>query len=73
MIDLDLDVALRNDGTIEVQDEDEFEIHQVQYRYTDEMIRRATEETERIVEVFERGSEPFFEVAAAWLARVDGP
>lgn len=72
MIDLDLDVARRNDGTIEVQDEDEFEIHQVQYRYTDEMIRRATEETKRIVEVFERGSEPFFEVAAAWLARVDG-
>ena len=72
MIDLDLDVALHNDGTVEVQDEDEFEIHQVRYRYTDEMISRAKDETRRIVEMFERGGEPLFDVAAGWLARADG-
>ena len=72
MIDLDLDVAVHRDGTIEVQDEDEFEIHQVRYGYSPEMIRRASEETERIAEVLDRGGEPFFEVAASWLARVDG-
>lgn len=34
------------------------------------MIRRAVEETGRIVELLETGEEPFFEVAAAWLSRV---
>ena len=72
MIDLDLDVALRVDGTIEVQDEDEFEVHQVEYGYTDEMIERAVEETGRVVEALQRRHEPFFEVASQWLGRVDG-
>ncbi len=70
MVDLDLDVAVHVDGTLEVQDEDEFEIHQHRYEYTEEMIRRAVEETGRIVELIETGEEPFFEVAAAWLSRV---
>ena len=34
MIDLDLDVALHQDETIEIQDEDEFEVHQIKYGYT---------------------------------------
>lgn len=70
MIDLDLDVAVHLDGTIEVQDEDEFELHLVRYDYTDEMITRAAAETRRVVEMFEGRQEPFFEVAADWLARV---
>jgi protein associated with RNAse G/E len=70
MIDLDLDVAVYRDGTVEVQDEDEFRIHQVQYRYTADMISRAKEETSRIVTALETRQEPFFEVAAAWLARL---
>jgi len=67
-IDLDLDVALYEDGTIEVQDEDEFEEHQVAYRYTQEMIDGALAETDRIVEALRSRQEPFFEVAAEWLA-----
>lgn len=67
MVDLDLDVAVHTDGAIEVQDEDEFEVHQVQYRYTEEMIRRATEETQRVVEALQLRQEPFFDVAATWL------
>lgn len=72
MVDLDLDVAVHRDGTIEVQDADEFEIHQLRYGYTPEMIRRATEETTRIVELISVGEEPFFAVAAGWLERLDG-
>lgn len=72
MVDLDLDVAVHHDGTIEIQDEDEFEIHQVSYGYTEEMIRRATEETARIVELISTGDEPFFGVAAGWLELLDG-
>lgn len=70
MIDLDLDVAVYRDGTVEIQDEDEFQIHQVKYRYTTEMIRWAEEETSRIVTALEAGEEPFFDVAAAWLSRL---
>jgi hypothetical protein len=72
MIDLDLDVAVYRDGTVEVQDEDEFEIHQLQYGYSAEMIRRASEETRRIVTALKLRQEPFFDVAAAWLSRVPG-
>lgn len=70
MIDLDLDVAVRQDGTIEVQDEDEFEVHQIRYGYTEEMIRRAKSETDRIVAALEKRDEPFFAVADAWLSRM---
>lgn len=70
MIDLDLDVAVHLDGYIEVQDEDEFEVHQVRYGYTETMISGALEETRRIVAALEQHHEPFFDVAAAWLARV---
>jgi len=70
MIDLDLDVAMHQDGRIEVQDEDEFEVHQVQFGYTHEMIDRASDETRRVVDRLEQGAEPFFAVAAAWLTRV---
>ena len=72
MVDLDLDVAVHRDGTIEIQDEDEFQVHQVRYRYTPEMIREAERETRRIVTKLERGEEPFFEVAGRWLDIVDG-
>jgi len=72
-IDLDLDVALYVDGTIEVQDEDEFEEHQVVYGYTQEMIDRALAETDRIVEALRSRQEPFFEVAAEWLAAAVAP
>jgi protein associated with RNAse G/E len=72
MIDLDLDVAVHVDGTIEVQDEDEFEVHQVKYSYTVDMIDNAVRETESIVEQLHNRREPFFDVAEHWLGRVGG-
>lgn len=71
LIDLDLDVAIHVDGTIEVQDEDEFEIHQVKYGYTRELIDGARRATDEIVVALRSRSEPFFSVAASWLHRVD--
>jgi protein associated with RNAse G/E len=70
MVDLDLDLAIRHDGDVEIQDEDEFLEHQVRYGYSEEMIDRATGETERIRRELESRHEPFFEVAEAWLRRV---
>ena len=70
MIDLDLDVLMSQNGTVEVEDEDEFELHQVRYAYSNEMIRRAREETRRIVVELEKRQEPFGEIAASWLVRL---
>lgn len=71
MIDLDLDVTLARDGTVAIEDEDEFEVHQVRYGYSAEMIEQAERETRRIVAQLESRREPFFAVAAAWLARLE--
>ena len=70
MIDLDLDVVVHQDGRVEIEDEDEFAIHQVRYGYTDEMILRAESETERIVGALKNREEPFFDTAAKWLERI---
>lgn len=70
MIDLDLDVALRHDGTVEIQDEDEFQVHQLRYGYSREMVERAVEETAWVVDALEARREPFFEIASSWLDRV---
>jgi protein associated with RNAse G/E len=67
MIDLDLDLVVLGDGTVEVVDEDEFEINQVELGYSREMIRRARNETERVARLLRRGEEPFFAVAEHWL------
>jgi hypothetical protein len=70
MVDLDLDVTRNQDGEVAVEDEDEFEIHQVRYGYSEEMIERARTEKEWVVEALRKRAEPFFEVAASWLMRV---
>ena len=70
MIDLDLDVVVHQDGTIEIEDEDEFEVHQVRYGYTRSMIEGALEATDRVVQALRNRREPYFDVAAAWLQRV---
>lgn len=70
MIDLDLDVVVLQNGTVEVEDEDEFEVHQIRYAYTDEMITTAETETARIVAALEDRDEPFFAVAEVWLSRM---
>lgn len=70
MIDLDLDVAMTPRGVVHVEDEDEFEVHQVEYGYTAEMIQNARTAAALIVEALTRGDEPFFDVAEAWLRKV---
>lgn len=41
-VDLDLDVAMRRGGGVEIHDEDEFEEHQVLYGYPDHVHRQGT-------------------------------
>lgn len=70
LIDLDLDVAIHLDGTVEVQDEDEFEVHQVRYGYSREQVEGALSATREVVVALETRSEPFFGVADSWLTKV---
>ena len=70
MVDLDLDLARAQNGDVHVEDEDEFEIHQIKYGYTEEMIDRAVQETALIVAALKNREEPFFETAAEWLTKV---
>lgn len=66
-IDLDLDVVLKLDGSIEVLDEDEFADHQVRFEYSPELIASTRAATEAAVGQLESGVEPFAQVARRWL------
>jgi uncharacterized protein len=60
-VDLDLDVAVRPDGFIELLDQDEFDLHQRMYGYPDEVIQEAERAAEEVAEMARRGSFPFSE------------
>lgn len=70
-IDLDLDVVrYRVDGRIEIVDEDELEEHTTLYGYPDEIVGRAKDAAEEIVDAMSERREPFDEAGWAWLAKV---
>lgn len=71
MVDLDLDVIRTVEGQVEIDDQDEFEVHSIRYGYTEEMNTRAPAEADMLVAALVEGREPFFEVAEAWLRRVN--
>jgi uncharacterized protein len=60
-VDLDLDVAVRPDGCIELLDADEFELHRRKYGYPAEVIQEAERAAEEVAEMARRGSFPFSE------------
>jgi uncharacterized protein len=72
LVDLDLDVARRRDGGVEVHDEDEFEEHRVLYGYPDHIVDKARTETARLAAAVERRDEPFGEVGVRWLEVAHG-
>jgi len=58
-IDLDLDVEVFDDGRVELVDEDEFEEHQVRYRYPPEIIEGARRNSTLAFDLAQAGSFPF--------------
>lgn len=70
MVDLDLDVVRNPDGSVWIDDEDEFEDHQKLYGYPAFIIEGALEATERLRLALIRPDEPFGRVAESWLARL---
>ena len=69
MVDLDLDVYRKLDGTVRLLDEDEFAEHQVNLAYPAELISGAREAADRLFAAVQRGDEPFREAGVAWLRR----
>ena len=69
-IDLDLDVIRFVDGRVELVDQDEFEEHQVRYRYPQELVTAATEAAAEALELVRRNAAPFDGTAAErWKER----
>lgn len=73
MVDLDLDVVRLRDGTIYVDDEDEFEEHRASLGYPPKMVDSARATAARLVLALERQAPPFDGTSARWLSMVEQP
>jgi protein associated with RNAse G/E len=74
MVDLDLDVILRADGNLILDDEDEFDEHRVALGYPDDVVRLARDSSREVLDAIALGVEPFLSAGHARLlqARADG-
>ena len=70
MVDLDLDVVLHHDGSVELLDEDEFLAHSLQFSYPDLIIDRARVTTAELMVAVTAGEEPFATAGERWLQMV---
>lgn len=69
-IDLDLDVIQRQDGTVLLDDEDEFAAHQVAYGYPAEVIEVAERTAAEVLAAVRRRDAPFDGSSDRWLAEL---
>ncbi len=69
MVDIDLDVMRREDGRVEIADEDEFEQHQIDMDYPPRLIDTARATAARLALAAEARHEPFGVVGDAWMAQ----
>ena len=67
MVDLDLDVLQRRDGSVHIDDEDEFALHQVALSYPPDVIARARTDCASVFLALESGEEPYGSIGPAWL------
>ena len=70
MVDLDLDVVLLRDGSLFVDDEDEFDEHRVQLSYPDDLVDLARMSATNVFKAITNGTEPFDFAWQRWLASV---
>jgi hypothetical protein len=69
MVDLDLDVVLGRDGSLLLDDGDEFEVHRVELGYPDEVVDLARRTADAVIAAIRSGTQPFGSVGDAWVAR----
>jgi len=68
MVDLDLDVVLRVNGELLIDDADEFEEHRQSLGYPKDVVAVAESTTAAVFASIAAGDEPFPSVGQAWLA-----
>ncbi len=66
-VDLDLDVFRRLDGTVAIDDEDEFEEHQVTYGYPRDVIDLARRSCAEVAASIRADAEPWAGVGHRWV------
>ena len=69
MVDLDLDVILGRDGSLLLDDEDEFAAHQVELDYPEDVVDLARRTSDEVLGAIEDRAEPFGSVGGSWLVR----
>lgn len=69
-LDLDLDVIKRSDGSVEIDDEDEFEQHSREMSYPPRLVTAAREAALGVRLMVEQGEAPFDGSHKAWLDKV---
>ena len=67
MVDLDLDVVLRRDGSLFVDDQEEFDEHRVSLCYPEGIVALAQRSADEVFTAVAAGVEPFLEVGHRWL------
>jgi len=70
MVDLDLDVIRYRDGRVVLDDENEFEEHRVLYSYPDDVVQRARETADMLMDAVARRLEPFGVASGSWMRRL---
>lgn len=69
-VDLDLDVIRSHDGTVSLDDADEFEDHRVRLRYPGEIVEGARASAEWLLAAIRERREPFDGACTPWLERL---
>ncbi len=69
-VDLDLDVVRLQDGTIYLDDEDEFAEHQLTYGYPADVVAMAERAAAEVLAAVRTGVAPYDGTADAWLERL---
>lgn len=72
MVDLDLDVVQKRDGTLFLDDEDEFDAHRVALAYPDEVVRLARRTADELMAAVGSRQEPFGDAGPRWLRAFTG-
>jgi hypothetical protein len=67
-VDLDLDVVKLHDGTVYLDDEDEFAEHQVTFGYPADVVAMAERSAAEVLSAVQQGTAPYDGTADAWLA-----
>ncbi len=71
MVDLDLDVVRRREGSLYVDDEDEFAEHRVRYGYPAEVVENAERAAQWLMRSIAERAEPFADGYREWLSLVE--